>query len=386
MPRALCLALTLLVLPPGAAQAGAPADLAANAALKYWQAFATLPSFTKAEQTRLNAECLTMPLDAQAREFVTRGEYSLRMLHRGAALRRCAWGVSYEDGIYVRIPHAEATRALSALACLRARLRFEEGRNAEALDDVVAAMTVGRHVSLEGGLIAVLFGYSVEHRMIETLAPHLPRLDARTVQGLKTRLDALPPFGSPATSLLTCEKETLDWFIREVKAAKNEEELLSLLAVLTRVENPDREGRDAAGKARAFLRECGGGAAGVLRYADQTRPCYDLLAKKLELPPEQFEKEFEREAKKQAGNPVFKLFFPALPKCRQAQARADTRRALLSAAVAVRLDGEGALKDHPDPVGGGPFEYVAFEGGFELRSKFKVEDKPLSLTVGRRGK
>src|SRR5262249_35644276 len=60
MPRALCLALTLLVLPLGYASADAPPDLGANAALKYWQAFATLPKLTEAEQTKLTAECLTM--------------------------------------------------------------------------------------------------------------------------------------------------------------------------------------------------------------------------------------------------------------------------------------------------------------------------------------
>jgi hypothetical protein len=34
---------------------------------------------------------------------------------------------------------------------------------------------------------------------------------------------------------------------------------------------------------------------------------------------------------------------------------------------------------------GGPFEYMAFDGGFELRSKLKQDDTPLALTVGRRG-
>jgi hypothetical protein len=383
MPRALCLAMTFLVLPLGHIYADGPPESGANAALKYWQAFATLPTLTHDEQAKLNQNYLTMPLDARARELVGKADYALKMMRRGAALPRCVWGISYEDGIFVRIPHAEATRALSALACLRARLRFEEGRNAEAIDDLVAAMTLGRHVSLEGGLIAVLFGYSVEHRMIETLARYLPKLDARTVQGLKTRVDALPPFGGPAAALRTCEKETLDWFIREVKAAKDEERLLTLLGFVTVSEGNKR---DVRGAARAFLRECGGTKEGVLKYAEEARPAYDLLAKKLELPPEQFEKEYEREAKKRAGNPVFKVFFPALVKCRQSQARADVRRALLSAALAVRLDGPGALRKHPDPVGGGPFEYSPFEGGFELRSKFKVEDKPLSLTVGRQGK
>jgi len=90
---------------------------------------------------------------------------------------------------------------------------------------------------------------------------------------------------------------------------------------------------------------------------------------------------------KQAGNPVFRMLFPAVNRIRPAQARADVRRALMSAAVAVRLDGPDAVKNHPDPVVGGPFQYVAFEGGFELRSKLKSQDdKPVVLTVGLRGK
>ncbi len=87
---------------------------------------------------------------------------------------------------------------------------------------------------------------------------------------------------------------------------------------------------------------------------------------------------------RQSGNPVFKLFFPALAKVRRAQARADVRHALLSAAFAVQLDGPDALKKYPDPVVGGLFEYAKFAGGFELRSKFEQDAHPLVLTVGKR--
>jgi hypothetical protein len=109
------------------------------------------------------------------------------------------------------------------------------------------------------------------------------------------------------------------------------------------------------------------------------------MAEKMKLPLAQFEKEFEREMARQAGNPVFKLFFPALAKVRHSQARAEVRRTLLAAAFAVQVDGPDALKRHPDPVVGGPFEYTKFAGGFELRSKFGQDGHPLFLTVGRRG-
>src|SRR5689334_10370150 len=121
MLRALCLAMTVLVLPLEAAAADAVPNLGANAALKYWQGFANLPKFTDAEQKKLNAGGHTMALDAQARKIVTRAAYSLRMMHHGAALPRCDWGIGWEEGIEVRLPHVDAARALSSLACLRAR-------------------------------------------------------------------------------------------------------------------------------------------------------------------------------------------------------------------------------------------------------------------------
>src|SRR5262249_11280173 len=138
---------------------------------------------------------------------------------------------------------------------------------------------------------------------------------------------------------------------------------------------------------RAFLEACGGTAEGVLRSAKEMHRGYPPLTKALDRPPDQAAKEFEREEKKLAGNPMYQVFAPVLHNVRSRQAQAEVRRALLSTAVAVQLDGEGALKRHPDPVAGGPFEYAAFEGGFELRSKWKPDTaEPLLLTVGRRGK
>jgi hypothetical protein len=397
MLRALCLAMTLLVLPLKSARSDAPADRDANAALKYWQAFATLPRLTAAEQKKLIAEELSRPLDAQERKLLSRAQYALDMMQRGAALRRCDWGLGYEEGVETLLPHAKASRVLSALACLRARLRFEEGKSAAALDDAVAALTLSRHVSQNGLLISILVGYSIERRMSEVLALYLPRLNAKTIKGLKKRLDALPPGDRPATAVKLEEKTTLDWLLRKVKGAKDKEALLAFLSRQLAGSNDSPEERRAKG--RAFLQQCGGSAKGMLKRIEEVRPSYARMAKKLDLPLDQFVKEWQREQKKQADNALFKLFFSALHKVRWAQAEAELRRALLSAALAVQIEGKGALKKHPDPVAGGSFEYAAFKGGFELRSRWKTDEKvrarwkldkrfaqPVTLTAGKRGK
>ena len=249
-------------------------------------------------------------------------------------------------------------------------------------------MTLSRHISNDGLLIAVLLGYSLEQRVVETLAFSLPRLDASTVSELKTRLDAVPAGESLAAAMKLEERFTLDWFARETRNASAKGGLLPFLS----------EFCDGPGKGRAFLDGCGGDLEGVLRRVEQTRSCYQQLATKLDLPPDRFKSEFHREAERQAGNPVFTQLFPDLRKVPWAFARARVRRALLGAALAVRVGGPDVLKDHPDPVVGGPFDYVPVAGGFELRSRLKMDErvsvrfqsdesfnKPVVLTVGPRG-
>jgi hypothetical protein len=261
-------------------------------------------------------------------------------------------------------------------------MRFAEGKNAEAIDDVVAALTLGRHVSLDGSLIGVLVGYAIEAKVNETLAAFLPKLDARELADLKRRLDALPAGNRPALAIRQCEENTIDWLIQKVKGAKDKE---SLIAMLVFVGLSEEKPGDVNARARDFVAACGGSAEGVIRFAEETRPSYALMARILDLPPDQFEREFKLESTKQANNPVFKVFFPAMKKVREAQDRAEIRHALFAAALAVVRDGQGALDAHPEPISGGSFEYTAFEGGFELRSKFKMADgKPLTLTVGQR--
>jgi hypothetical protein len=304
-------------------------------------------------------------------------------MHRGAALARCDWAAPTDWGIDISFTRTDGALALSSLACLRARLRFEEGHAAEAVEDVAAALTLARHVSQDGTLDGLWAGYQIEQRAGEALALSLPKLDAKAVRDLTARLNALPPGGSVAAATLRMEDTLLDWIGGEVREASDPESLLAFLTQLGGFKADAPETRRAKG--RALLEACGGTAPGVLKLAEQMRPSCAPLAKALDRPPDQAAREFDREAAKLAGNPVFKVFAPALDNVRARRARADVRRALLSAALAVRLDGQGALKDHPDPVTGGPFEYAAFDGGFELCSKLKQDDVPLALTVGQRG-
>ncbi len=379
MVKTVCLALGLglLLTAPALAADKSDADLAANAALKYWQAFSTMP---KLDDKFWSTDVQAMPLDAKTKELVASAAYALEQMHYGAALPRCTWAISLEeDGIRTLLPECQAARNLTALARLRMRLRFDEGKTAEAVDDAIDALTLGRHSSRDGTLIAVLVGIAIDAGVTDTLAADLPKLDKAALKKLAARLEALPPDYTAADAIRIGEERAgLDWFIRQVKETTDKDKLITLLEELC-----VSEGGGSKAGAKAFLEECGGTAEGVVKYAEQTRPLYLASAQALALPPGEFEKAWDALNKKAAGNPVSHLLFPAVNHVRQAEDRFNVRRALRKAALAILIDGPGAAKSQRDPFGEGPFEYLPFDGGFELRSKFKAQDKQVSLTVGR---
>lgn len=380
MVRWLLIVLALGLLGASAA-AAADDDLAANAALKYWQAFATLPKSDDKEYP----DFVQMPLDDNAKGLVAPAEYSLEQMHYGAALRRCVWAASMEeDGIRTRLPYLQAARKLAGLAVLRMRLRFAAGQKDGAVDDAVDVLTLSRHASTDGTLIAVLVDIAIDRMATEALAAHLPDLDKAALKKLAARLEALPPASTAADAMRRAElRGGLEWFIRQVKQTKNKDQLLGLLTEMTSGEGKSAD--EARKEAAKLLEDCGGTAEGVVKYGEQSRPLYETVAQKMSLPPDKFDEEVGGLVKGEAkDNPIFKLLFPAVSHVRRAAARYEATQALRKGALAILIDGPDAAKAQRDPFGDGPLEYEPFDGGFELRSKFKVQDKPASLTVGRR--
>ncbi len=394
MLRAVCLFLAAAGFFQPVAFADAGSDLGNNAALIYWQAFAQLPKLPEAELEKINRDCLTMPIDDHARELVARADYALQMMHYGAAQAQCDWGIAYEAGIGTRLPQAQASRELSALACLRARIRFAEGRNTEALGDLVDCMMLARQISVKSVSIMVLVGYSLEARASQVLAAGMSGLSPEQLKNLQKRLDTLPPGGSPVNALPFEEKSFEISVFRPIQKVNDKEELLKLLSQVFINEGHGSGDREKASK---FLEECGGNSAGILAKARDFHESYSKMEQMVRLPMDRCMEAWEQEVKLQANNPIFKAFAGLVPVLRWRQLQAETRMALLAAAIAVKVDGKDALKNRKDPLNGEPLEYVPFEGGFEVRAtkglskdlitRLKLNEtaaQPLTLTVGKR--
>src|SRR5947209_3896085 len=107
-----------------------------------------MPSLDK-DQEKVVHGWETVPLDAAAKKVVDQSSAALDYLHRGAKLDKCDWGLDYDDGIRLLMPHAGKARTLAQLAALRARSEFERGDAKAGVADVVAMLNLARHVQTD---------------------------------------------------------------------------------------------------------------------------------------------------------------------------------------------------------------------------------------------
>lgn len=371
------LALSLALLPPSPASAQAT-DAGANAAMKYGQAFALLPTMDKAQEKLLD-EWKTAPLDAPALGLIEGSRLSRLYLHRGAKLPRCDWSLDYEDGILMHLPYLQKCLTLARLTALHARHEFEQGHGAAGWDDVIALLKLARDVEQAPIMIANLVGFRVESIAIEAAAPHLPGLKSVLRDDAFASLDARPA-GATLLELVQTEKQVGPvWLIRELKEAERKEPgswqaRWKEVFTLTGVES-DAESRPFVDSARTFEQ--------ATKMLEDLLPWNDQLATLVGLPWRDFDAQYPEFARKaKAAIPLAGYLIPGLDKYVATQRRGQTQMALFRAAVAVVRGGPGALKAIPDPYGDGPFEYRAQGKGFELKSKFLFKGQPVSLTVG----
>src|SRR5262245_1904885 len=152
-------------------------------------------------------------------------------------------------------------------------------------------------------------------------------------------------------------EQMADWLSDNLRQAKREgrfAEFLTDLGVLD----------DATAALKAI-----DDAERFVAYAQEARPLLRKCADLMLLTPKECERMFKEDFEPQLkNNPITAAILIDYPSERREEAQDDCRMKMLKAAIDIVGRGKAALDDHPDPYGDGPFEYIAFDGGFELRS------------------
>ena len=356
-------------------QASAKSPLADNAALFYWRAFASLPKLDdKQDQAMLKFLEKAGPVTDEIAGIVQSGDAAFRELYRGAAQANCDWGVALDDGPEALLPHLGEARKLGRLACLRARVRFEQGKDKEAIEDLAAVMTLARHAGSDGLLISVLVQIAIESSAVEQAAGYLPTMNPQARVLLAERLARLPQSKTMADGMRMEKEALLEWVIRKLGQPDGRQQVMALFP-------------EPADPNAALLRKLTD--AELRTSAEQLRGVYDHIIAWMALPPDEIESKSGMLADQPGLNAAAKqlggLLLPATIPARCSEAVYQTRLRMLSAGLAFVANGPDVLKQdqYSDPFGKGPFECIRTDGGFQLKSKLADrQQKPVTLNFG----
>lgn len=348
--------------------------LADNAALVYWQAFALVPELNDAQRKAVDAVLDGEKPSAEVTKVLRQASESLRLLQRAAEYPQCEWGLDYDRGLEMSLPHLSQSRKLARLACARARLRFEKQDDEAAIADIAGVMAMAKSVGKDPVIIALLVQYAIADQAGDVLAEALPQLEADQLARLAQLLKA-PAGGTSMADCCRTEKNLLlGWFIRELRKPGGKKRVLSVF--------PDPENPNVIALKALAQDE-------MLGAAESLNDVYDKIVEAMALPPAEFDESVER-LKSGAdtlgpGKHLAALTMPSLQSLRDKEVGHLARQRMMLAAVLVAKDGPDALQrsDVQDLFDAGPFQYDATDGGFRLTSKIVDQNgEPVTLVVG----
>lgn len=360
-------------------QLGAPLtvcgqSLPQNAAVKYLRADIALResyAFPAAPSTTLQ-KALDSPLDDNSEKLVAAAREALTEFQHGTELKNCDWELSAQDGPLANTSHREAIRDLVLVSGLRARVRFRDNHPQDAIKDSLAAIAAARQLCLDGSLASVLMSYHLEEQVSQILAHNLSHLSRSELRRLATSLSSLPR-GMDMQNALRAEELDRHPLLTVIHGASTRSDLITRLLNGAPVLNGEKR------RAEELVDGCGGSVQGFENCIRQQSAFYEHWLSRFSLPPEQFQKDYDRQFSGDAGsNPLILHYTVVLPRLRWAEAYNRTRRRLLEAAIAVQLDGPAALDQFSD---GETFVFAPLKHGFCLESELKDDRGPIFLST-----
>ncbi len=355
-----------------------------NPALQYYQAFLLAPDLPAADRDYLATNMWRgQRLPDRFGSLVSRFGNQFEAVRRAVqATAPCDWGIDQSAGPYTLLPQLGRVRGVIQNARLRAMWALQQGRQADACEDLLAGLTLARRASSDRTLISILVQIAGENIVCGAIAENFYQLNADSLKQLAAGFDAAPPRGTMSTGIAMEKSLSHDWLKRRIMELQrtNPAPDAATMALLHEV-YPDVRDSDGAQETSSTWRQLndvtGGSSAGALRLLEEEEPLFDRLAKIAELPVAEYEQQVTRFAAelRQSKNPLVAETFPAIEKARPREFGILAELAMVRAAIEYRLNGPDGLQKVIDPCGSGPFELQRFvfegvERGFQLKSAY----------------
>jgi len=268
-----------------------------DAAYDYERAFKAMSMLTEDDQSLLAGEVDYRSQTARA--LILKLDPALSHLYRGSVKPDCDWRLNLkEEGAAADFPHLAKVRLLAKCAMFRARYNWAQGRKQESVEDLRATLALANHVGAKGhnGFVSLVTQYDIEALSLSFIFERLKNAEAAKIfAGISDRIP-IHTDNAPKTALLLEREVIVPWVEQYVSAS----------------------GSNPAKKTRVrFLDEL------VRRYGrqriydavEETRDHYARVADLLDLPPDEFEKQYDLyiEEVEMARNPFAKIVIIECP-------------------------------------------------------------------------
>jgi hypothetical protein len=204
----------------------------------------------------------------------------------------CDWGIDLSPGPGTLLPQLARIKGIAQTTRLRALWDFQNGRPAEAKEDLVAALALSRNSSRDGTLISALVQIAAENILCSIVAENFDQWSPEMLQQLEDGFAAGPQRGM-ITSCLATEKTCFrDWLSNKIKELQrnnpgNDAKVMAgIRDIFSGYEGP-QEGQTNAVSGTLWNRvneAAGGTSEGVLQLLKDEDPYFQRLAAILALP------------------------------------------------------------------------------------------------------
>jgi hypothetical protein len=169
-----------------------------NPALLYYQAFSAAPELEAADQEYLwvTNNWRWQKLPPRFGELMAKYDAQFRLVRQAAhATVPCDWGIDRSAGPTNMLPQLARAKAVVQTARLRALWALQQGRPADACEDLVASLVLARNLTRDGTVISVLVQMAVEAIVWDAVAENFGEFSLAALQHLVSGLDAPPARG-----------------------------------------------------------------------------------------------------------------------------------------------------------------------------------------------
>jgi hypothetical protein len=363
-----------------------------NPASLYYQAFLVAPDpMPEADMDYLySKEGRSQKLPERFGKFAAGYDNQFQLARQaGHATLPCDWGIDMSAGPTTLLPHLARAKAVAVVTPLRVTWDLQHGRQADACEDLLATLALGRNVARDGTLISTLVQGAIEAIACCTVAEHFGQFSPESLQQLAEGIEAAPARRTVEACVPTEKAFFQDWLLRKIvelqKANPGDDTKVmtgmheTFAAMLdpqeTQLSLGLHRNSDATNWWAQLTQAAGGTSEGVAKLVRELEPLDQKLALVLALPHGEYETRMEqlKAEVQQSPNPLISTVFPGWERARSRELKILVHLAMVRAAVEYKLHGEAGLQSVIDPCGQGPFAFdrFIFEGvdrGLRLKS------------------